>query len=53
MKLAVLSLPCYNYAFQAMRDLVFSELDFSNESDWHDILEQPFVNPSVILGMTD
>ena len=28
--------------------MVFREFDFNNESDWHDILEQPFVNPPVI-----
>ena len=33
------------YAFQVPCRPVFRELHFNNESDWHDILEQPIVNP--------
>ena len=32
-------------AFQVPCRPVFRELHFNNESDWHDILEQPIVNP--------
>ena len=39
---------CTYYAFQVPCRPVFRELHFNNESDWHDILEQPFVTPPVI-----